>query len=97
MRPFTDTLPKVMLPVANKPVLQHNLESLEGLVESAVIVIGYRGHEIKRHFGDRFGNIKLSYVEQKEQLGTGHALMQARGEVKGRFIVMMGDDIYSKS
>jgi bifunctional UDP-N-acetylglucosamine pyrophosphorylase/glucosamine-1-phosphate N-acetyltransferase len=96
LRPLTETIPKVMLPVAGKPILQHNLESLEGMVDSAVIVIGYKGDAIRSHFGGSFGKIKLVYVEQKEQLGTGHALLQAKGELNGKFVMMMGDDLYSK-
>ncbi|MFH0956698.1 MAG: bifunctional sugar-1-phosphate nucleotidylyltransferase/acetyltransferase [Candidatus Aenigmatarchaeota archaeon] len=96
LRPLTDTVPKVMLPVAGKPLLQHNLEQLSGVVEEAVIVIGYKGAAIKDYFGSEFQGIKLRYVEQKEQLGTGHALMQAKGALKGRFVMMMGDDLYRK-
>jgi UDP-N-acetylglucosamine diphosphorylase/glucosamine-1-phosphate N-acetyltransferase len=96
LRPLTETVPKVMLPVAGKPILQHNMEQLEGLVESALIVVGYRADAVKSHFGREFSGIKLEYVEQKKQLGTGHALMQAKGKLNGRFIMMMGDDLYTK-
>jgi UDP-N-acetylglucosamine diphosphorylase / glucose-1-phosphate thymidylyltransferase / UDP-N-acetylgalactosamine diphosphorylase / glucosamine-1-phosphate N-acetyltransferase / galactosamine-1-phosphate N-acetyltransferase len=96
LKPLTDTLPKVMLPVAGKPILEHNLSQLTGLVDEVVIVTGYMGATIKDYFGDKFSGMKLSYVEQKEQLGSGHALMQAKGLLKGRFIMMMGDDLYKK-
>jgi len=94
--PLTLTRPKPLLKVANRTLLEHNLEQLEGLVDEAVIIIGFMGEKIKERFGSSFSGIKLSYVEQKEQLGTGHALLQAEPHVKGKFIVMMGDDIYSR-
>ncbi|MBN2330882.1 MAG: NTP transferase domain-containing protein [Candidatus Aenigmarchaeota archaeon] len=96
LRPLTETRPKVMLPVANKPMLQHNLEQLRGIADSAIIVVGYLGEQIRRHFGDEFAGIRLGYVEQREQLGTGHALLQARDRLKGRFIMLMGDDLYRR-
>jgi UDP-N-acetylglucosamine diphosphorylase / glucose-1-phosphate thymidylyltransferase / UDP-N-acetylgalactosamine diphosphorylase / glucosamine-1-phosphate N-acetyltransferase / galactosamine-1-phosphate N-acetyltransferase len=96
LRPLTDTAPKIMLPVAGKPILQHNLEQLSGIAEEAVIVVGYMGSAIKDYFGSEFQGIKLRYVEQKEQLGTGHALMQAKGALSGRFVMMMGDDLYRR-
>lgn len=96
LRPLTDTVPKVMLPVAGKPILQHNLEQLCGIVDEAVIVTGYMGKAVRDFFGSEFRGMRLRYVEQKEQLGTGHALMQAKGALKGRFVMMMGDDLYSR-
>ncbi len=97
LRPLTENAPKVMLPVAGKPMMQHNLEQLEGIVDSAVIVIGYKGDVIRNCFGSEFNGIKLSYVEQKKQLGTGHALLQAKGSLNGKFVMMMGDDLYRKA
>ena len=92
--PLTETRPKTLLKVANKTILQHNLEQLDGLVDEAIIIVGYRADMIRQEFKDRFGTIALAYVEQKEQLGTGHALQQARGLIEGDFLVMNGDDLY---
>ncbi len=94
--PLSLTRPKALLPVANKPILQHLLESLEGLVEEAVLVVGYRKRMIEERFGKEFRGIRLRYVEQKSQLGTGHAVLSAEGLVKGRFMVMVGDDYFHR-
>jgi UDP-N-acetylglucosamine diphosphorylase/glucosamine-1-phosphate N-acetyltransferase len=94
--PLTLTRPKPLLTFANKSILEHDLEQLQGLVNEAIIVIGYKGEMIKERIGNSFGNIKITYVEQKEQLGPGHALMQAKKLIAGRFIVINGDDIYSR-
>ncbi len=94
--PLTLTKPKPLLKVANKPILQHNLEQLKGIVKEVILIVGYKKDMIKKQFGNKFGNIKLTYVEQKQQLGTGHALLQAKSLLDDRFIVMGGDDIFSK-
>jgi UDP-N-acetylglucosamine diphosphorylase/glucosamine-1-phosphate N-acetyltransferase len=94
--PLTLTRPKAMLKVANRPVLQHNLEGLRGFIDEAIVVVGYRKEMIKEHFGDRFMGIRMTYVEQKQQMGTGHALLAAEGHAKGRFMVMGGDDVFQR-
>lgn len=94
--PLTLTRPKPLLPVAGKPILQHNLEQLEGLVSEAIIVTGYREGMIRERFVDKFGKIKLTYVNQKEPNGTGSALKLCEGLLKDRFLVLMGDDLYSR-
>ncbi len=95
--PLTLTRPKPLLKVANKFILQHNLEQLKetGLFDEFIIIIGYKGDMIKKQFGKEFEGIKITYIEQKEQLGTGHALMTAKDAVgNSEFIIMNGDDIF---
>lgn len=92
--PITLTRPKCLVKIANKPILQHNLENLHGLADEAIVIVGYMKEMIKNAFGNEFQGIKIIYVEQKDQLGTAHALQSAEKSVKGRFMVMMGDDIY---
>lgn len=94
--PLTLTRPKALLPIANKPLIQHIFENLKGRVDEIILVVGYRKEMIQEHFGDEFEGMKLTYVEQKEQLGTAHAVLSAKGIAKNRFIVMNGDDIYHK-
>ena len=94
--PLTLTKPKPLLKVANKTLLEHNLDNLNDVVEKAVIIVGYKKKLIKDCIGKKYKNIKISYVEQKQQLGTGHAVSIVERYVKDRFILLMGDDIYSK-
>lgn len=95
--PLTLTKPKPLLKVANKAILEHNLDNLNGIAGEAIIIIGYKKNLIKKYFGNKYKNIKIKYVEQKQQLGTAHALSVAEPHIKGRFILMAGDDIYSKN
>ncbi len=99
MFPLTLKKPKPMLRVNKKPILQFTLDQLEGLVDEAIIVIGYKGNQIKDYFGNSYKNIKLRYSFQEKPLGCGHALQQVKNvnmDVKGKFISLMGDDLYSK-
>ncbi len=94
--PLTLTRPKPLLKFMNKTLIEHNLQQLEGLVNEVIIVIGYKGEMIKKKIGNKFGKLKIIYVEQKKQLGSGHALMEVKDLLKDRFLVMNGDDIYCK-
>ena len=95
--PLTITRPKPLLKVANKTLLEHNLDNLLGTADEAVIVIGYKKDLIKKYFGHKYKSLKIKYVEQKQQLGTGHAALLAEPFIKDKFILMAGDDIYSKT
>jgi len=93
MEPLTSDCPKVMLQVANKPVLEHILNSaIEAGIEGFVFITGYLEEQIKAHFGDgsKWG-VSIEYVQQKEQLGTANAIGYARGHVEGAFLVLNGD------
>jgi len=94
--PLTLTRPKPLLKAANKTILGHNLDNLTGFVDEVILVVGYKKEMVKTQFGNKYKNIKLKYVEQKEQLGTAHALSVTESYIKDKFILMMGDDIYSR-
>jgi bifunctional UDP-N-acetylglucosamine pyrophosphorylase/glucosamine-1-phosphate N-acetyltransferase len=92
--PLTLTRPKPLLPIANKTILEHQLDALHGLIDGAVLVVGYLEEMIRDHMGDSYRGIHIDYVVQKEQLGTGHALLQCKDFIDGPFIAMNGDDLY---
>ncbi len=97
--PLTMTRPKPLLRAANKTILEHNIQQLEGLVDKVVLVVGYKKEMIINFVENSLKNkykIKIELVEQKKQLGTGHAVLQAEKHVGDHFIIMNGDDFYSK-
>src|SRR3989338_554814 len=90
--PLTLTRPKPLLKVGKKTLLEHNLEQLDGLFDEVILVVGYK-KEMLTNFIDKIKNnykFKIRFVEQKEQLGTGHALLQVKDIVKDKFLLMMG-------
>ncbi|PKP54488.1 MAG: glucose-1-phosphate thymidylyltransferase [Candidatus Altiarchaeales archaeon HGW-Altiarchaeales-3] len=97
LRPLTSTRPKPMLQVAGKPILEWDIEALTriGIFNKIILVTGYRSEKIKDYFGDEFNNIKIQYIEQKEQLGTAHAISVVSEHVNGDFLVMNGDLLIS--
>ncbi|AYK14237.1 MAG: bifunctional sugar-1-phosphate nucleotidylyltransferase/acetyltransferase [Methanosarcina flavescens] len=93
MEPLTSDCPKVMLKVANKPILEHILNSaIEAGIEGFVFITGYLEEQIKEYFGDgsKWG-VSIEYVRQNEQLGTANAIGCAKGYVDGTFLVLNGD------
>jgi glucose-1-phosphate thymidylyltransferase len=87
-----------MLPAANRPILEHVLDALvEAGVENIVLVVGYRRERVQEYFGPSYRNVPLEYVVQRKQLGSGHALLQAREAVDGPLLVVNGDQITEAS
>jgi UDP-N-acetylglucosamine diphosphorylase / glucose-1-phosphate thymidylyltransferase / UDP-N-acetylgalactosamine diphosphorylase / glucosamine-1-phosphate N-acetyltransferase / galactosamine-1-phosphate N-acetyltransferase len=94
-RPLTLTRSKVMIPVANKPLIEHIINAIaENGIKEIILVVGYKKERIMDHFGDgnEFG-VKISYVFQDAQLGTAHAVDQAKKHIDGDFIVLNGDNL----
>ena len=96
LRPLTLDKPKPLVKIDGKTLLEHNLDQLIGLIDEVILIIGYKGDMIKEYIGSEYQSMKIKYIEQKEQLGTGHALMQAKKLIKGKFLVLMSDDLYGK-
>ncbi len=97
LRPFTETMPKVMLPVANKPILEHVIDAVKNSgINEIIMVVGYKKEVIMDYFKD-YKKIKITYVEQDKQLGTAHALLQAKKHVKNSFIVLAGDNFIDQN
>ncbi len=95
MRPLTYTRPKVMLPVFNKPILEHLITELKQAgIKDIVFVVGYRDDTIREHFGDgsKWG-LKINYVTQRKQLGTADALRSSSHLLEDRFLMLNGDAI----
>ena len=95
LRPFTVNRPKTMLSIADKPILQYVVESVaKNGIRNIVLVVGYRKEEVFDYFGsgEQFG-VDITYVTQKKQLGTAHALAQAKEAAADEFLVLPGDNL----
>lgn len=94
LRPLTETVPKVLLEVAGKPFLEHQLTQLrEEGIDEVVLCVGFLGEMIEQRYGDgrEFG-IKLRYsFDGPKLLGTGGAVRKALPLLGDAFFVMYGD------
>ena len=98
MRPLTATRPKVMLPIANKPILEHLLiEAREAGIKEFILIVGYCDQQVRDYFGkgERLG-VDISYYEQRKQLGTADALRRVESRLDGNFLVMNGDVVVKR-
>ena len=93
LRPLTLNLPKPMVPVVNKPFLEHMLSNLQlHGVDHTILTVGYLPDKIRSHFGDRgYFGMHLSYVVEGNPLGTAGAVKNIEDELDGTFLVLNGD------
>lgn len=95
MRPLTLTKPKTMLPVAGKPIIQYNIESLrDNGITDILLIVRYKEEIVRNYFGDGsdFG-VNISYKTQKDFLGTANAISYGEDFIDDSIIVLNGDII----
>jgi bifunctional UDP-N-acetylglucosamine pyrophosphorylase/glucosamine-1-phosphate N-acetyltransferase/UDP-N-acetylglucosamine pyrophosphorylase len=85
-------LPKVLVPVCGRPMVRYVVEALRTAgVDRILVIIGYRGDLVRAELADEPG---IEFVEQTEQLGTGHAVMMCREQLaahEGPVLILAGD------
>jgi len=96
LRPFSYSMPKQLIPLANKPILEYVLEDIGGLgVTDVGIIVGRWAAEIANVIGDgtRFG-LRVSYIQQDQPLGLAHCVQQARQFLgDDDFVMYLGDNV----
>jgi UDP-N-acetylglucosamine diphosphorylase / glucose-1-phosphate thymidylyltransferase / UDP-N-acetylgalactosamine diphosphorylase / glucosamine-1-phosphate N-acetyltransferase / galactosamine-1-phosphate N-acetyltransferase len=92
---FTKDKNKSMIKLFEKPLIEYNLEHAhKANVKEIIIVVGYKKEEIINHIGKEFREIKVTYVEQKQQRGLVHAIESAKTAIgNSDFLLMLGDEI----
>lgn len=95
LRSVVSDVPKPMAPVAGKPFLTYVLDQLvmSGITE-AKLSVGYKHEVIKRHFGDRYDTINLTYVVENEPLGTGGGIRLAAESCSSDHVLVMNGDTF---
>jgi NDP-sugar pyrophosphorylase family protein len=93
MGALVEQIPKPMLRIKGKPILEHIFESLPEGVDEIILIVGYLGGKIQEHFGGNYKGKRILYVEQEILNGTAGALWQAKDLLGNKFLVMNGDDV----
>lgn len=93
LRPLTCNTPKPMVPILNRPFLEHMLSHLKGHgVDHAILTVCYLPDRIESHFGSAYGpGMDLSYVLEEQPLGTAGAVKNVEDTLDGSFFVLNGD------
>src|SRR5690554_20986 len=100
LRPHTLTIPKPLIPVAGKPIVQHLVEDIAALIpdklEEIVFVTGRFGKEVENHLLEVAKSLgaKGRIAYQDEALGTAHAIWCAKEALKGKTIVAFADTLF---
>jgi NDP-sugar pyrophosphorylase family protein len=95
LEPLTQDIPKSMVPVKSRPFLEYLVEHFKGQgVPRFIFCTGHLHDQIESHFGDgsAFG-VNIQYSNEKEPLGTGGALLNARALLDDRFFLSYGDSL----
>lgn len=96
LRPLSHSLPKQLIPIANRPVLRHVLDNIEALgITDIGVIVGDRGPEIAEAVGDgsRQG-LRITYIPQEAPLGLAHCVLIARDFLgDDDFLMYLGDNM----
>lgn len=96
LRPFSHSMPKQLIPLVNKPILEYVLEDIRRLgVTEVAMIVGRWAADIAEVIGDgaRFG-LRVSYIEQDEPLGLAHCVRLARPILgDDDFVMYLGDNV----
>ncbi len=99
IHPLSLAKPKPMFKLLGKPLLHHVLDILkEAEMDDFILVTGPHEDQIKNYFGDgkKFG-FRIQYTNQEKPLGMANAIQATKDLIKGRFLVINGDDIFDSS
>ncbi|MBA6437035.1 glucose-1-phosphate thymidylyltransferase [Streptomyces sp. GMR22] len=96
LRPFSYSMPKQLIPIANKPVLEHVLENIRDLdITDVGVIVGDWGPEIREVIGDgsRLG-VRITYIPQEKPLGLAHCVAISRAFLgDDDFVLYLGDNM----
>jgi mannose-1-phosphate guanylyltransferase len=96
LRPLTDEVPKPLLPVAGRPILEHTLRCLAAAgCEAVAVNLHHHGEQIRRHFGDHYEGVPITWSEEPLLLGTLGALQPLGGFFAGAEVGLLvnGDSL----
>ena len=95
LEPHSNYTQKCLLPVAGKPILAHILDKISNVgVDEVVLIIGHHGDHVKVFCETYSNQMNFTFIEQKEQLGLGHAIGLGLIDIDEPVLVILGDSIF---
>ncbi|TSC97491.1 MAG: mannose-1-phosphate guanyltransferase [Candidatus Berkelbacteria bacterium Licking1014_2] len=93
LRPFTYELPKPLLPVKNRALMEYPLELLAKYnIRDIIIITGYLGEKVENHFGDgKKWGVRIKYLREKKKLGTAGSLRLLKKDLTAPFFLLWAD------
>lgn len=97
MWPLSETRPKPLIPVVNRPIIGHILDALaDSAFEKVGVLLGREGRRIVEHYGYEYRGMRIDYKYQEERLGTGDAARYAEEYGDERILFINGDIVFDK-
>lgn len=98
MAPFSESFPKPMLPICNKPLIEHQVEIMRSLgINQIVVLVGHKGFEISKALGSGEAlGVSIKYVEQTSFLGIAHAVGCMERHIHSPFLLFLGDIFFHR-
>jgi NDP-sugar pyrophosphorylase family protein len=93
---LTQKIPKPMIVVKNKPILEWQVELMKKFgISDIIISVGYMAEKIKEYFGDGSNwGVNINYIEEEKPLGTAGPLRKIKHLIKSRFLMLYGDNLF---
>ncbi len=93
LRPLTSNAPKPMMPIANRPMMEHIVDLLKQHgFDDIVVTVAFMANHIRNYFGDGSElGVRMVYATEESPLGTAGSVRNARDELDERFLVISGD------
>lgn len=99
LRPLTDVMPKGLIEIGEKSILEYSLKKLAlNGIKKAIIVVGYRATAIKEFFGSSFEGIEITYAENVDYATTGsmYSLLAAQESINEDIILLESDILFER-
>jgi mannose-1-phosphate guanylyltransferase len=95
LKPLTDKTPKSLVEINGQPILQYNIDLCKRHgIKNLILSVGHMRDQIMKHYGDGSKHgLSITYVEEKESLGTAGPLRLLKGKIADTFIVLNGDEL----
>lgn len=94
MQPITETIPKPLIKICGKTLIEHNIENIHQKFDAIFMIIKYKKEKFQEYFGNNYNNTPIHYIEQINTPGTGAAILSVENKIQWDFIVISGDDLY---